>query len=277
MRQHTTLAAAFLMFSALGAAYAAMIEPRQLVVERIDVPIAGLPDSLDGLRIAQLSDLHHSPQVRATQIRRAVEVTNRLQPDLTVVTGDFVSRGYAFAEEAVHLVAPLRARLGVFAVLGNRDHSSLVADYLTEGLRRAGVQVLRNASEQLPVEGGTLWLVGVDDVLEGQDDWAEAFSRVPEHTIRLLLVHEPDVAETAARYSVDLQLSGHTHGGQIVLPPIGPLLLPALGRRYPSGLRRVPGSRTQIYTSRGIGVARPALRFNCPPEITLIRLIGRRQ
>jgi predicted MPP superfamily phosphohydrolase len=113
-------------------------------------------------------------------------------------------------------------------------------------------------------------MVGLDDLIMRRGNLARALRRVPDESCKILLVHEPDFADRAARCPIDLQLSGHTHGGQIRLPGIGPLLLPVLGRKYPMGLYKVRD--TWVYTNRGLGVTRPPLRFNCRPEITLFTL-----
>jgi predicted MPP superfamily phosphohydrolase len=136
-------------------------------------------------------------------------------------------------------------------------------------LSEAGVTLLVNQSQRLPVDA-PLTLVGLDDVWERKHDLRAALAGVPDDECKLLLVHEPDYADEAAHYPVDLQLSGHSHGGQINLPGYGRPVLPYLGQKYPAGLYQV--GLMALYTNRGLGVISPPVRFNCPPEVTLLTL-----
>jgi predicted MPP superfamily phosphohydrolase len=156
----------------------------------------------------------------------------------------------------------------MFAVLGNHDVNS-DHRWITEIIEAHDIPVLRNRA--VPIENGNarLWLAGLDDVLEGSPDLGATLREVPNETI-ILLAHEPDFADEAARYPVDLQLSGHSHGGQVWLPGIGAPWLPPLGREYPRGLRRI-GNLT-LYTNIGLGTIRLPVRLNCPPEITILTL-----
>ncbi len=255
--------------AALGAGWTTLGEPNWPVVERIDVALPRLPARLDGLRVAQLSDLHVSQYTTASDIGRAAALAMRQSPDLIALTGDFIWREvWQYAE---HLIEPLRslaAPLGVCAVLGNHDHwegAALAARVLAE----AGVTLLVNRALRLDVDA-PLWLVGLDDVWERKHDIRAALAGTPDEECKLLLVHEPDYADQAAGYPVDLQLSGHSHGGQINLPFYGRPVLPYLGQKYPAGLYPVGGM--SLYTNRGIGVISPPVRFNCPPEVTLLTL-----
>lgn len=260
------------MAAAAGAALgtdALWWEPQRLVVERLSLAFPDLPAGLDGLRVVQMSDLHRSFVVSQSEIERAVAEANALEPELVLLTGDYVTRGVQYAEPCAAALSALRAPLGRYAVLGNHDHW-VSADRVAAELRYAGVTILRN--QALPVRrGGTdLWLVGVDDALVRRHDLSAAMEGVPPGAFKVALMHEPDMADEIAQHPVQLQLSGHSHGGQVRLPGMGPLLLPKLGRKYPMGLRQV--GRLRLYTNRGVGRLRLAIRFNCPPEITLITL-----
>lgn len=262
-------AAAGLGAAALGAGWATLIEPNWPVVEQIGVTLPRLPARLEGLRVAQLSDLHISSYTTAGDIERAAGLAMRQSPDVIVLTGDFIWREvWQYAEELVEPLRTLRAPLGVYAVLGNHDHWEDAA-LATRVLGEAGVTLLLNQAVRLDA-GAPLWLAGLDDVWERKHDMAAALAGAPDDECKLLLVHEPDYADEAARYPVDLQLSGHSHGGQINLPGYGRPVLPYLGRKYPAGLYQV-GSLA-LYTNRGIGVIAPPVRFNCPPEVTLLTL-----
>ena len=252
-----------------GGAYATQLEPYRLSIERVALRLARWPRELDGFTIAQLSDLHQSNFMSAERIRAVADAANQLQSDLIVLTGDYV---YGLAERAAECargLAGLRAPLGVFAILGNHDYWEDAAA-VTRALRERDIHVLKNEAVPLARDGGRVWLAGLDDVWEHAHDIQQTLRIVPKDEATILLAHEPDFADEAARHPIDLQLSGHSHGGQVRLPGLGALLTPYLGRKYPMGLYRV-GALT-VYTNRGIGMIRPAIRFNCPPEVTLFTL-----
>ena len=244
-------------------------DPRLAEVVRVPLMLPRLPLSLHGLTVAQISDLHAGVTTDAARIRQFVEMTNTLGADIAVITGDMVQGG----AESVHLcareLAALHAPLGVYAIMGNHERR-LPPDVGEAPFRRVGLTVLCNKPKQVTRDGGTVWIVGVDDILMRRGDLSLALNGVPADACKILLVHEPDFADQAARFPIDLQLSGHTHGGQIRLPGIGPLLLPILGRKYPMGVYRVRD--TWVYTNRGLGVNHPAVRLNCRPEITVFTL-----
>jgi predicted MPP superfamily phosphohydrolase len=264
------------------------IEGRTIVIDTddpklvsIEIPLARLPSVWDGLTIAQLSDFHYDGRSSLVPIRKAIEMVNRLRPDLIVLTGDFVTLPFLFkllhnsrqaarfAEPCAVLLSQLRAPLGVFAVLGNHDVLT-DPDFIVASLQANGMEVLRNRSVPLERQGKRLWLAGLDDALNGDADLEITMREVPGQEPVVLLVHEPDYVRRVARYAVDLQLSGHSHGGQIVIPLIGPPYLPPLGERYPKGLYRI-GPLT-LYTNAGLGTIRIPARWNCPAEVTLVRL-----
>lgn len=252
-----------------GSVYTTLIEPQWLSVERIDVPLARLPRELDGFTIAQLSDLHLGPYVGAEEIRSAVAATNDLHADAIVLTGDYVTREADLMDDCARELGALSATSGVYAVLGNHDYWS-GPEHITRVLSDQSIAVLVN--DALPVErnGARLWIAGVDDVWERRADLTATLRRVPDHETTVLLAHEPDFAEAARQQPIDLQLSGHSHGGQVRLPYWGAPILPYLGKQYPIGLQRA--ADLWVYTNRGIGVVSPPVRFNCRPEITLLTL-----
>jgi predicted MPP superfamily phosphohydrolase len=254
--------------------YACGVEPNMLAVEGVRVYSRHIPPALHGLTIAHLSDLHWGPYTGRREIQAAVERANALVPDLVALTGDFVYYEAQYAAPCARALAALRAPLGVYAVPGNHDQWAGI-DAVAAPLRAAGVTLLRNESRRLEVNGAPLWLAGLDDVLERQDDLVATLSGIPEDEPILFLVHEPDFADEAARdpHQIVLQLSGHSHGGQVNLPLLGPPLLPWLGQKYPAGLKPVLGSGLQVYTNRGIGLIAPPVRFNCRPEVTLLTLV----
>jgi predicted MPP superfamily phosphohydrolase len=247
----------------------------------IEVSLSRLAEAWDGFRIAQLSDLHYDDYFSVLPLRKAVDLVNGLKADLVVVTGDFVTsplrkprrsiavRAAKAIEACAQLLAQIRARSGILAALGNHD-VNIDAAQVTTVLQSHGISVLRNRSVPLEREGKRLWLSGVDDILEGTPDLELALRGIPQAEPVVLLAHEPDWADYVAHHLVDLQLSGHSHGGQIRIPLVGAPCLPVLARKYPWGLRRI-GPLT-LYTNAGIGTIWVPMRLHCPPEVTLITL-----
>jgi len=253
--------------------YSLALEPAWLQVKHVSVLLPALPPALDGLAIAHLTDLHWGVYTGLREVRAAVEAANALRPDLVVLTGDYVLGSATYAEPCAAELAALRAPLGVYAVPGNHDYWTDIAT-VSGALAAAGLSLLRNEARRLEVGTSPLWLAGLDDVYEGRDDLDTALAPVPRGEPVLLLVHEPDFAGRAALapWSILLQLSGHSHGGQVCLPFVGRPILPPLGQVYPAGLQNVPGSALRVYTNCGVGVIDPPVRFNCRPEVALLTL-----
>jgi len=202
------------------------------------------------------------------EVNRLLE---ELAPDLIVITGDFTS--YTTDKSMDDLVPPLAALSaadGVLAVLGNHDHWTN-PEAVRQVLAQAGIHEIGNRVYTLTREDAVLHIAGVDDFNFGQADLEAVLAQIPATGPAIMLAHEPDFADfTAQTGRFALQLSGHTHGGQIVLPRVGPILLPYFGRKYPSGLYRVNGMLQ--YTNRGLGTSSVRQRINCPQEITLFTL-----
>lgn len=256
--------------AALGAtAYAARLEPNWLAIERIRVSIQALPPAFDGYRIAQLSDIHLGNFTPRHMVARALQAALDLVPDLIVLTGDYVLDVLDWPLLLGEL-SKLSAHGNVAAIMGNHDHW-MDAAWVREVLAAAGIPELRNASRALVRGDQAIWLLGVDDIWEKHNDLPLALAEVPPGATTLLLAHEPDFADEAALTGrIALQLSGHSHGGQVRIPGIGAPVLPYLGQKYPYGLRQV--GEMWLYTNRGVGIIPPAVRINCRPEITEITL-----
>ena len=252
-------------------ARAALAEPYQLALEHRTVSLRRLPRELDGLRVVQLSDIHHSPFTGREQIERAVRLANSLRPDLVALTGDYVSHEREYAAPCAEMLGELRARCGVYAVLGNHDHW-VDAALVTDLFRAEGIRVLVNEGmrfEHPERPGAALWLAGVDDTMVGQEDLPLALAGARADELKLLLAHNPVILRRAARAGVDLVLSGHTHGGQVTWRSERSAsgrprrrILRGLGRR----------GETQIYVTRGLGTVVLPLRYGCLPEVTLLEL-----
>ena len=266
----------------LGAAVAVdgfLIAPHIPVAENINIRLPRLPEAFHGFRIVLMGDMHFGPYIGQAQVQRAVRLGLSLKPDLTILTGDFVSHpflernglhGARHAEPCAQVLQQLKAT-PVVSILGNHDYWN-DPDIVAEILDSHGLQVLRNQAIPLERDGQRIWVVGVDDVYEDANDLDQALQGVPPTETRIVAVHEPDFADETARHSIDLQVSGHSHGGQVRIPGYGAPVLPRLGRKYPIGLNRV--GNLQVYTNRGIGMVAPPVRLNCSPEVTLITLVG---
>lgn len=251
--------------------YGLVFEPDWIEVTRVKVRVASLPRAFVGLRLAHITDLHFGWFVGAAEARAAVEAVLALRPDLVAITGDLVSRlteveARIINDELSRLTAPL----GVYVILGNHDHWTN-AEGVAELIAGAGLTLLRNASAVIEQDGQALYVAGVDDVWERKADLSLALDGVPRDGRAILLAHEPDFADEAAKdRRVAVQLSGHSHGGQVRLPGRGAIRLPRLGRKYAYGLFTV--GTMALYVNRGIGVAFPPIRLNCRPEVTLLEL-----
>jgi len=255
-----------------GYYYSTRIEPQRLVVERVQVPLKHLASTLEGFKIVHLSDLHLHPYTQLELIQEAVAAANTLQPDLVVLTGDYVLQGAESIFELGPVLAALNGKYGVFASPGNHDYWTDIG-IVRRGLEAAGLPLLCNAGVELAVGQASLYLAGLDDVWSGVPDLQAALTNRSRPMTTILLAHEPDWADnTSVDGRVSLQLSGHTHGGQIRIPGWGPLVLPLFGQKYDQGLHWV--NNMWVYTNRGVGVIGPPVRFNCPPEVTEITLVG---
>lgn len=273
---------------AVGAALAGtdgFVESNKPRLVKIEIPLSRLPEAFDGFTIAQLSDFHYEEHFSSVPIAKSVEICNGLRADLIVLTGDFVTvpilerpralrEAAKTAEPCATILQKLRAPLGVYAILGNHDATAHPAS-ITATIRDHGIPVLKNQS--VPLERGKhrIWLAGIDDALRGEPDLGAAIEKIPRNEATILLAHEPDFADESSISAVDLQLSGHSHGGQIWIPGLGAPWLPPLARKYPRGIHRI-GNMT-LYTNIGIGTIRAPIRINCPPEITLITLRARKE
>jgi predicted MPP superfamily phosphohydrolase len=257
----------------LGGLGAFVEESSRLSVERVLAPVRGLKSGLEGLRVAVLSDFHLYPFTPLAFLKRAVEEANGLRPDLTVLLGDFVDGTLEAMDELAPLLGTLNAKLGVFGVLGNHDHRK-GARRVEERLVREGINVLTNRGVWLEWGDASFHLAGVDSI-SGRFDLRSALSGARDNEATLLLAHEPDVADAARSDGrVSLQLSGHSHGGQVRLPGLGRYGLPLGARKYPFGSYQLGG--LFLHTSRGLGTTGAPIRLGSTPEVSEVVLVGKR-
>ena len=266
------LAAGAALIGAGGLLYAREVEPRRLEVVRPELTLPRLAAAFDGYRIVQIGDLHLDDWSRPARLNRVAEMVNAERPDLVVVTGDFASYS-ARRLDTGRLVGGLRrlsARDGVLAILGNHDYLTDVK-LIRRCIREAGLTELLNAFVTLGRGDSRFHVAGIDDVMEGRSRLDLVLRGLPASGAAILLAHEPDFADVAAATGrFDLQLSGHSHGGQVRVPVLGRAVLPPFSQRYTRGLHRVGGML--VYTNRGLGTVHARLRFGCRPEITALTL-----
>ena len=274
------------LWSALGAATSSvgvtaigLHEATQPQLDRIEIFLPKLPDAFDGFTIAQLTDFHYDSHFSRIPIEAGINIVNSLRPDLIALTGDFVtaplmgglhrSSKVPGIDDCAGLLAELRAPSGIFSVLGNHDEY-YNPKRIIGPLQSAGIRTLRNQSSPIERQGRRFWIAGLNDIIGGDPDLEKTLSGIPGGETTILLCHEPDFADEVKKYPVGMQLSGHSHGGQVVLPLAGALYLPPMARKYPRGLRQL--GCLSLYTSRGIGTVRVPVRLDCPPEVTLLTL-----
>lgn len=267
----TGLAAAPLVGVSATSAYARLIAPYHYEVSETDIFLRNLPVRFEGFRITQLTDVHHSRIVGIEEVRRVVELTNMTKPDLIALTGDYTTSYRRYIEPCAEALGSLKAPEGVWAVLGNHDHYT-DRELTTRALERNHIAVLNNKNTTLRRGSDALQLSGIDDWSWAGTDWPRAFHGLHQKHPTVLLSHQPIVLDFAESEKVGLILSGHTHGGQIDLPLIGPPAAHFATKdlKYAQGLFR--RGETQLYVSRGTGVIGLPLRFGVRPEVAVLRL-----
>jgi uncharacterized protein len=228
--------------------------------------VSNLPESLDGLRIAHLTDFHYCPLTPEALLRKAVHVANTSCPDLILLTGDFVNSKIEEIAPCAEIISELKAPLGVYATLGNHDYYAN-GPLMRRTLENHGITMLLNRNIRLP-EG--LWIAGLDDDLRGKPDYTAAFDGIPPGAPTVTLVHNPRMVRHFSDRSC-LALAGHTHGGQVVLPFVTAMKLRQIGaEHYRAGWYNVGNVR--LYVNRGLGNAGVSFRFLTPPEVALFTL-----
>jgi uncharacterized protein len=257
-------------------AYATLIEPRRLVLEHLSIPIPNLAAARHNTRLVQLSDFH-AGRVDLSYLDRALHLALEQNPDFLLLTGDFVESGTpAIADDLAKILRPIAAHVETLGITGNHDfgkgHSPAFADRVCSALSAAGVRMLRNAIHHPRTGLGELAFVGMEDYWSGLARPATLNDAPPDASV-ILLAHNPDHYEDLDPFRFHLMLSGHTHGGQVRFPFIGPPILPVRHKERAAGLFHLNPAHPQraLYVNRGIGYLR-RIRLFCPPEITCITL-----
>lgn len=271
------LVLALLLLAALVplALWSLFVEPGELVVTRTAIVLPRWPRELDGLRVVALSDIHAgAPHVDVAKLRAVVAAANAERPDLVVLLGDYVIQGVAGGrfippETTARELAALRARLGVYAVLGNHDHW-LDGARVKRAFVTAGIAVIDDDVVRIGDAARELWLVGIHDIWTGWPDVPALLRRVPRNRPTLALTHNPDIFPSLPA-GVDLLLAGHTHGGQVSLPVLGAPIVPSsYGQRFARG--HIAEAGRHLFVTSGVGTSIVPLRFRVPPEVSLVIL-----
>jgi predicted MPP superfamily phosphohydrolase len=252
--------------------YGSVIERHRIVVERHDVKLALGKRGPQRLRIVSLTDFHFDPLYEEDFLTDVVHRTNSLNPDLVVLTGDYITDTAIRMDDFAKVMSGLKPKSGIFGCLGNHDtwHTS---SHVTASLKKRGVEMLMNQHSRVPCAGGEIVVAGLHSAWGGFPNWAGAMQGTRGDDRAVLLMHEPDTARTLCNdRRIVLQLSGHTHGGQVRMPGLGALRLPKWGKIYQSGFYDVNG--LQLYVSRGVGTIGVHVRFLCPPEIACFDIVN---
>ena len=252
--------------------YGKKIEPNWIEVVSIELAIPQLEREFDQFKIVQISDLHANKYMPDKRLTKIIKLVNQQQADAIAITGDLITKGSNFnATKLSHQLSQLKSKSGTLAVFGNHDHWHSKIGLLQQVLVQSQVNVLNNQVYLVERNHHQLAFAGLDDPYWGQPDLPKTIAQLPDRTTAILLVHEPDYIEkSAATHKFALQLSGHSHGGQIKLPFFEPLVLPYGGEKFFAGLNQVEDTIT--YTNRGLGMTNLPLRFGSRPEITVFTL-----
>lgn len=254
---------------ALVASYPFFIERYAFQINVYKIPVPRLPQSFTNFTIAQLTDLHYGLLMPAFMIERLITKVVQLKTDIIVCTGDYVDQAAEEIDVVWPLLMKLQARRGIYSVLGNHDHWA-DSDRSLYWLERSG-QNLRHRAIPLVNGDERVWLGGAGDLWEDELKIDEMFQNVLEDDCKIVLSHNPDSVDTNFKTKIDLVISGHTHGGQVQLPGIGAPILPVKNYLYSDGF--IPAKKTNLFISRGLGWSILPVRFNCFPEVAVLKLV----
>lgn len=264
-----------ILTGASGYTYARYFEPSFLEINKLKITHPKIPKSFDGFKIVQFSDTHLSEYFTIDRLKTIVGKINSLNPDVLFFTGDLMDEPnqYTQIKEIVPILEKLEAPFGKFAVYGNHDHGGYGTDIYRNVITMAGFTVLQNEVKNISMlDGNKISISGIDDLMLGKPSYEGTLGNLNENTFNILLAHEPDAALKSKNYPVHLQLSGHSHGGQVQLPFYGPLITPPYATEYFEGMYDV--GNMKLYVNRGLGTTRLPFRFLSVPELTQITLLS---
>ncbi|MFD1361513.1 metallophosphoesterase [Lentibacillus salinarum] len=254
--------------------YAREIEPGMLAVKHETLASDKIPETFNGFKVAQFTDTHIGHHYSIEQFAELVDTINSQNPDLILFTGDLVDRPdqYHWSDELIELLRNLQADYGKYWIYGNHDHGGYGTDIVRQVMNKADFNLLQNKHTKIEAGNRRIVLAGIDDVMLGRPDLEATLANADSDLFTLLLAHEPDYADNTVQFPVDVQLSGHSHGGQVRLPFFGHLYTPLHAQNYVDGKHTFANSPLTLYVSRGIGTTRLPYRFLCRPELNLFTL-----
>lgn len=261
-----------------GGFYAREIEPKLLTIKQHSITHSLIPSGFNGFKILQFSDTHIGFQYDLPQLKELVNKINALKPDIILFTGDLMDtpNQYGKINSLAPILKNLQAPFGSFAIYGNHDHGGYGSDLYRNVMKEAGFTLLLNETQKVSLlTNESLYIAGIDDAMLGRPDIQGTLETIPDNVYTILLSHAPDLADQAASIgNVHLQLSGHSHGGQIQIPFLGAIIKPPFAKKYFEGFYQIghTSNPLTLYVNRGLGTTRLPFRFLAPPEITLFTL-----
>lgn len=269
-------AGALLSITGLGMGghyYAHDIEPGWIDIKRITIKHKLIPEGFNGFKIVQFSDTHLGFQFQIKDLISVISKMEKLNPDVMIFSGDLMDQPdeYPMPDEIIPYLKKIKVPFGKYCIFGNHDHGGNGSEIYRNIMEKSDFKVLQNAHAKLSLMSGeAIYLAGIDDAMLGSPDFKSALSGIPDHVYTILLSHAPDLADTAVNYNVQLQLSGHSHGGQIQIPFAGALVTPPYAEKYREGTYDL--QNMVLHVNRGLGTTRLPYRFLSRPEITLYEL-----
>lgn len=254
--------------------YSREIEPSSLKITEEVISSSKLNSTFHNFKIVQFSDTHIGFHYSLEQFRKLTNKINNLKPDMIVFTGDLVDEPnkYNWSTEFREILQSLHAPYGKYWIYGNHDHGGYGTDIIHDVMEQSNFQLLQNSHTTVEKDGAKITLAGIDDVMLGDPNLDAALQETDPNLFTMLLAHEPDYAEHTAHYPVDVQLSGHSHGGQVRFPFIGDLYTPAFAEKYVQGKYSLNNGKLSLYVNSGIGTTRLPYRFLCKPELHVYTL-----
>jgi predicted MPP superfamily phosphohydrolase len=256
-----------------GLTYSFLIETEWIDIQRIKITLPNLSKEFNGYRLVQISDIHFDDWMSPAKFSRIVDLVNQENPDTIAITGDIISKKQPQNKnDIIKEFKRFAPKEKTSAIFGNHDHW-VDDDFVNALFIESGIINLSNKVQPVEKGNSNLYLCGLDDYWERKGKLETILENLPKDGCAILMVHEPDYAEISAQTGrFDLQISGHSHGGQVSIPLFGPPIVPPYAEKYPSGLYFVQGM--YLYTNRGIGMIKPRVRLNCRPEITVFNLFS---
>lgn len=255
--------------------YAREIEPTLLTIHKHPIRSPKIDPTFDHYKIVHFSDTHVGFQYSISQLNDLVRQINAEKPDVICFTGDLIDNPHTFNDfkEVTHALSNLKATHGKYWVYGNHDHGGYGTEQIKNTMEDAQFTLLQNESASIQKENAHIYIAGLDDAILGNPLVEDTLQHINDDAFVCLLAHEPDVADSVKNYAVDMQLSGHSHGGQIRLPFLGPLITPRMARKYVDGSYQFENHSMKLFVSRGIGTTRLPFRFFCRPEFNVYTLL----